>query len=220
MSKNTSNLPLEEQIRRVLPNDARINRIEDVVSRRQRGLIILEDIYDPHNAAAVLRSADAFGFQSVYIIFDRQNGLRADRLDKQKFHVGKQSSAGVKKWLDVEIFRSSAEAFAKAKSSGYRIYGTALSETSVDIFSADLTSPDLALALGNEHDGLSPEAIQSCDQILTIPMAGMAQSLNLSVTAAICLFEIHRQRKLNGVDRYLLPEVERQQLAQRMLEKA
>lgn len=171
------------------PPTVRQQKIDRVARARQPGLIVvLEDIHDPHNAAAILRSCDAFGIQDVYFIFDQEKQYNPRR-------VGKSSSSTANKWLTYRIFKSSAECFRALKRQKHVTIGTALADQSEDIFTADLAMSKLALVVGNEHRGLSDYALTHCDRLLTIPMRGMVQSLNVSVTTGICLFEITRQRQ-------------------------
>jgi len=158
------------------------------MARRQPGLVlVLEDIHDPHNAAAVLRTAEGFGVGTVYFIFEREKYYNPKK-------IGKTSSASANKWLDIKVFRSTRDCVADLKNSGYRIFATALSEDSISLFETKFYHGKLALLFGNEHRGLSEEAINLADKKLIIPMRGMVQSLNISVTAAICIFEVTRQR--------------------------
>ena len=175
----------------------RKKKIKKILDYRQRGLVIvLEDIYDVHNALAVLRSADAFGLQNVYFIFDKQKKFNP-------YKIGKSSSSTANKWLNYKFFKSSCDCINYLKDKGYKILATVLDENSEDIFDFKLNDKKIAVFLGNEKKGLSREVIKNCDYKLYIPMTGMVQSLNISVTAGIVLYEITRQRKKRGVDLYL-----------------
>lgn len=169
----------------------RLKKIKKVAAHRQQGIIVLEDIFDPHNAAAALRTADAFGFQKIYFIFEKGKRFSPRR-------VGQVSSASANKWLDFEIFASTKECFKKLKRQGYSIVGTVLDAKAKSIYKTKFTTPKIALVLGNEHAGLSQHAIEMSDAHVYIPMSGFIQSLNLSVTAAICMYEISRQRRPGG----------------------
>lgn len=170
-----------------MPTPERLEKITRVASLRQEGVLVLEDIYDPHNAEAVLRSCDAFAFQRVCFIFDKQKPFNPRK-------VGKTSSSSANKWLDFEIFNSTKECLESLKSDGYEIIATVLEEDSENLYESDLSNPKIALMLGNESRGLSKEAVEMSDRKIMIPMKGMVQSLNLSVTASVFLFEINRQR--------------------------
>ena len=176
---------------------ARRRRIKQVVAQRQKGLVVvLEDIHDPHNAAAVFRSADGFGVQEVFLIFNQEKYFNPKR-------IGKASSASANKWLDFKTYRSVEACFKQLKKQGFCIVATVAGEKAESIFTARFKEDKIALVFGNEHRGLSFEAVELADRKITIPMRGMVQSLNLSVTAAICLFEVTRQR-LRRISRYKL----------------
>ena len=164
----------------------RQDKIKRVMGQRHEGIIVLEDIHDPHNAAAVWRSCDAFGFGKVYLIFGQE-----ERFDPKQ--VGKASSSSANKWLDFEVFASTEECFKKLKEEGHTIYVTVVDKeaTSLDKISFEQKP---AVCFGNEHRGLSETAIKMADHKMYIPMKGMVQSLNLSVTAGIIMWEMTRQK--------------------------
>jgi len=190
----------------------RAAKIAALVNNRQQGIIVLEDITDPHNAAAVLRSCDSFGFHTIYFIFHEEKGFNPEK-------IGKLTSASANKWLEFEIFTTTAACFTKLKQDGFISVATALTDKSESIFEIDLTEPKLALVFGNEHRGLSEEALALCDKTLLIPMRGMVQSLNLSVTAALCMFETTRQRQHFPQEKYSLPPEEKARIQQQLQEK-
>lgn len=173
---------------------------------------MLEDIHDPHNAEAVFRSCDAFGFQRVCLVFDQEEPFDPRR-------VGKLSSSSANKWLDFEVYASARECLEELHAEGYEVAATVADGGAEELYAAALTAPRIAVMLGNENRGLSPEAVALADRKLTIPMAGMVRSLNLSVTAAIVLFEVTRQRRRAGMERYLLPGDERDALLARLDER-
>ncbi|MYK26941.1 MAG: RNA methyltransferase [Dehalococcoidia bacterium] len=189
-----------------MPTPERMQRYRDVAARRQQGVVVLEDIHDPHNAEAVFRSCDAFGFQRVCLIFDEEEPFDPRR-------VGKLSSSSANKWLDFEVYSSARECLDALHEEGFEVVATVAEGETEELYGAELTAPRIAVMLGNENRGLSPEAVALADRRLTIPMAGMVRSLNLSVTAAIVLFELTRQRGQAGVEQYLLPADEREALA-------
>ena len=128
----------------------------------------------------------------LYIIFDKERPFDP-RL------VGKNSSSSANKWIDFKIFSKTEDAYAELKSQGYKIYATALTDEAESIYETDFIAQNkVAIALGNENRGLSKFAIDQADSCIIIPMLGMLQSLNLSVTASICMFELNRQRLVSG----------------------
>ena len=166
----------------------RLQKIQRVAANRMQDVIVLEDIYDPHNAAAVLRTADAFGIQKVCFIFKKQKKFNPKK-------IGKTTSSSANKWLDFEVFNSAKDCFKKLKRQGYTVVATVLDAKAKSIFKTKFTEKKIALCFGNEHSGLSPEAIKESDVHIYIPMQGFVQSMNLSVTAAICMYELFRQRQ-------------------------
>jgi len=179
---------------------------------RQQGVIVLQDIYDPHNAEAVFRTADALGFQRICLIFEQEQAF-------DPLRVGKQSSSSANKWLSYESYQSTAECLGTLREVGYEIVATTVEGDCESVFNAQLDATKIALMLGNEHRGLSDEALDLSDRRLTIHMRGMVQSLNMSVTAAICLYEITRQRLARGMEHYLLREDERAELLGDLLKR-
>jgi tRNA (guanosine-2'-O-)-methyltransferase len=188
----------------------RRERIAEVAALRQQGVVVLEDIADPHNARAVFRSCDAFGIQRVCLIF----------IEEQPFDPRmaiKRVARGSSKWLDFEVFRNTDECLGRLRDDGYELWATALSEAAVPLQEARFTKPRTAFIFGNEHHGLTDTALGYARHQLTITLRGMVQSLNLSVTAAICLAELTRQRLAQGMEQFLLPEAERARLAEDFL---
>jgi tRNA (guanosine-2'-O-)-methyltransferase len=175
----------------------RQEKIRAVVKNRQAGfIVVLEDIHDPHNAAAILRTCDAFGVQDVWFIFDKEKRYNPKR-------IGKSSSSSANKWLSFKVFNSTQDCLKVLKKSGYEIIATALTQKSKNLFKTKLLHKKIALLVGNEHQGLSELAIKSADKVIAIPMQGMVQSLNVSVTAGIFISEIYRQRQ-KGLKKYQL----------------
>ena len=185
-------------------SEARLNKIKTVAGARQEGIVVLEDIHDPHNAAAVLRSCEGFGIHKVYYIFDK-----GERFNPRR--VGKATSSSANKWLEFEIFSSAKECYKKLKKQGYKIFATVLDNKAKSLYKTDLKGPKTALVFGNEHRGLSKEAVDLSDTHIYIPMQGFVQSFNLSVTAAITLSEMFRQRQAQA-KKYLLPKKSREKL--------
>jgi tRNA (guanosine-2'-O-)-methyltransferase len=190
--------------------ERRERRIEEAAAGRQQGAVVLEDIRDPHNAEAVFRSCEAFGFQRVCLIFEQEQPF-----DPQL--IGKASSASANKWLSFSIYESTTDCLAELRAAGYEVLATVLDPSAESVYDARFDASRIAMLLGNEQQGLSEQALALADRKLTIPMRGLVQSLNLSVTAAICLYEITRQRLLTGMEQYALPQSERDELAARWL---
>ncbi len=183
----------------------RRTKIRNVVESRQQGVVVIENVHDPHNAAAIFRNCDAFGFQRVCLIFENEKPFNPKKL-------GRSTSSSANKWLNFEIYNSTEACLKQLKSEGYEIIATVLEEDSESLLTAQLPCPKIALLLGNEHRGLSQKAISMADRKIMLPMAGMVQSLNLSVTAGIFLYEVLRQRRLSEECSYGLPEQEKTDL--------
>jgi len=169
----------------------RIEKVKRIVANKQEGIIVLEDIHDPHNAQAVIRSCECFGFHNVYLVFDKEKNFNPTEM-------GKLASSSANKWLDYKYFKNTAECYQDLKAQGYSIHATILDESARSIHDQDFTlNKKIALVFGNEHAGISEYAAKNSDHHIYIPMQGMIQSLNLSVTAAICMYEVSRQRIKN-----------------------
>ncbi|MBX2861071.1 MAG: RNA methyltransferase [Vampirovibrio sp.] len=191
----------------------RTEKIHRLVRQRQQGVVVLEDINDPHNAGAVFRTCDALGFHDIHIIFEQQTPRFDPHADV------KASSTAVNRWLNFHVHHTTKDCLQALKANGYELIATILDDTSESLFEAELLTPKTALMMGNEHRGLSDTAIQMADRKLILPMAGMAQSMNLSVTTALFLFEISRQRHQAGIDAYRLSPSEQQALLDKYLDR-
>lgn len=180
----------------------RIERLRRAAGLRQPDLhVVLENVHDRHNVAAVFRTCDAVGVGTVHLIYTHE------RFPKR---ISTQSSAGVQKWTEAVRHESIEACYTALRGEGCRIYASALGEGSIELFDLELSGP-VALVFGNEHRGLSAEAIELADGSFTIPMVGLAQSLNISVACAVTLYEAMRQRLRAGSYDRPLPaeEVER-----------
>ncbi len=161
----------------------RRERIHNVLVRRQSDLTVLaEEVHKPHNLSAVIRSCDAVGIGTVHAV--RPTGGVA---------TFSATSASADKWVELVVHENITAAIAALKAQGMRVYAAHLSEGAVDYRAVDYTQP-CAVLLGNERAGVSPVAAELADQHVKIPMLGMVQSLNVSVAAAVILFEAQRQR--------------------------
>ncbi len=162
----------------------RIERIQTVLRKRQPDLtVVMENIHDPHNVSAVLRSCDAVGVMQVELLYTVEKFPR----------IGKKSSSSANKWLERRKHRSVDECYTTLRAEGFSIYATRLDAAAVSLYDLDLTKK-VALVFGNEHRGVSDEAARKADGNFIIPMVGMIQSLNISVACAVSLYEAMRQR--------------------------
>ncbi|MBX2816309.1 MAG: RNA methyltransferase [Saprospiraceae bacterium] len=171
----------------------RQERLRKVASQRQLDVtVLLENVHDPHNISAILRSCDAIGIPKIYL-------LNTDpRLQDDGVHqLSHRSSAGTTKWIEVVIFESISEAVSVLKSTYQRLLCAALVAESDDLYALDLTQ-SAAFVFGNEHEGVSSELQSHCTGSFIIPQVGMVQSLNVSVACAVSLYECYRQRADQG----------------------
>ncbi len=167
----------------------RTERLNTVLDKRQPDLtVVLENVADPHNISAVMRTCDAVGIQDIYIL----NTI----VPKQK-KWGARSSSSAAKWLTVHQFTDIDECFRALRANYSRIYSTHLTEEAVSLFELKLTEP-VALVFGNEHSGLSEDILSRCDGNFHIPQAGIIRSLNISVACAVSLYEAYRQKEIAG----------------------
>lgn len=167
--------------------EARRARIEAVLRARVGSLhVAIEDPQDPHNAAAVVRSAEALGAGAVHVVGGRASGLLSRRVTRGTFY-----------WADVR-HHAAWEAFHGGLPAGMVLAGACVDGPTVDLAQVPIDRP-LCLLFGNEQSGLSARARAACDLQFRIPMTGMAESLNLSVAAGIALFALlERRRALLG----------------------
>ena len=169
--------------------EERQKRIQDVLHHRQNDLtVVLENVHDPHNIAAVMRSCDAVGISEIYV-------LNTGMIPHPKF--GKRSSSSAQKWVNVHQFSEAKYCFEEIRKKYSKIYSTHLDENAVSLYDLELTT-SCALVFGNEHSGITKESLAYCDGNFIIPQVGMIQSLNISVACAVSIFEAFRQKKAAG----------------------
>ncbi|HMQ45925.1 MAG TPA: RNA methyltransferase [Saprospiraceae bacterium] len=170
----------------------RLKKIRQVARQRQADLtVVLENVHDTHNIGAVLRSCDSVGIREVFVLYSDPF------LNPEKITVGKRSSGGTKKWVDVHLYTDTDACFAHVRKNYHQIWATHLDEAASSIYELDFNQ-SMALLFGNEHDGISQASLAHADGNFIIPQVGMAQSLNVSVACAVTLYEAFRQRKDAG----------------------
>jgi tRNA (guanosine-2'-O-)-methyltransferase len=180
----TSSLP-----KFILMTEERRQRIEAVLSKRQNDLtVVLENVFDPHNISAVMRSCDAVGIQEIYVL-----NTKIPRHKKW----GARSSSSAAKWLTVYQFDNAEECFAELRKKYPVILTTHLSADAVSLYELDF-SKAVALVFGNEHSGVGEEIRKMADGNFLIPQMGMIRSLNISVACAVSLYEAFRQKEKSG----------------------
>lgn len=167
----------------------RTKRLTDVLHHRQHDLtVVLENVFDPHNISAVMRTCDAVGIQDIYVV--------TNRIPRHK-KWGPRSSSSADKWLTVHQYEDLALCFSELRKKYSRIYTTHLTSDAQELYNMDLTL-STALVFGNEHSGVSEECRALADGNFIIPQVGIIQSLNISVACAVTLYEAFRQKKEAG----------------------
>ena len=190
--------------------EERTERFKKVAAQRQNNLtIILENVHDQHNIGAVLRTADSVGIKEIYVLYSEPE------LAVKNINLGKRTSSGARKWVDVHFFTETKACFEKVRQNYSTILSTHLDENPTSLYELDLTQ-SVALLFGNESDGISAEALSYSDGNFIIPQMGMVKSLNISVACAITLYEALRQREKKGFydDNKPMPPKEQEALFQ------
>ena len=179
-------------------------KLEYVLSKRQNDItIILENVFDPHNISAVMRTCDAVGVQELYVL-----NTKIPRHKKW----GAKSSSSAAKWLTVHQYEDAQECFYELRKKYSKILTTHLSSDALNLYEIALTQP-VALIFGNEHSGVSEEIRKLADGNFIIPQSGIIRSLNISVACAVTLYEAYRQKALAGhYDKVKLNENVRKEL--------
>jgi tRNA (guanosine-2'-O-)-methyltransferase len=164
-------------------SDDRRARIDAVLADRLASVTcVVEDVYDPHNAAAAIRSCEGLGLSELHVV---ERGTRFDPTSAV--------TLAAHRWIDIHHHASVAEAAASLRARGFTVYAT-LPDTTATIDTIDVSRP-VALVFGNEHDGMTDEAIAACDGAVAIPMHGMTRSFNLSVSVALAISKIAERRR-------------------------
>jgi tRNA (guanosine-2'-O-)-methyltransferase len=180
-------------------------RLEFVLSKRQNDItIVLENVFDPHNISAVMRTCDAVGVQEVYVL-----NTKIPRHKKW----GAKSSSSAAKWLTVNQFEDVEECFSALRKKYSKILTTHLSNDALNLYTIDFTQ-SLALVFGNEHNGVSEEIRNKADGNFIIPQQGIIRSLNISVACAVALYEAYRQK--NEAGHYKKTKLDKQDLGRLM----
>ena len=167
----------------------RQERILNVLNKRQQDItVVLENVFDPHNISAVMRSCDAIGIQEIYIL--------NTRIPPHK-KWGAKSSSSANKWLTIHQFNNVLDCFSALRKKYDIILTTHLAGDALPLHKIDFTRC-IALIFGNEHDGVSEEIRKLADGNFIIPQVGMIRSLNISVACAVTLYEAFRQKMNAG----------------------
>jgi tRNA (guanosine-2'-O-)-methyltransferase len=193
--------------------DKRKDLFRKVIAERTRHFTVaIEDIYQPHNASAVVRSCEIFGVQDVHVI---QN--------KYKFYASNQVAKGAQKWLDFKLFKekntnNTLACIDDLRKNGYQIIATTPHNNSCVLQDFDITQKS-AFFFGVEKEGLSKDVMDNADGYLKIPMVGFTESLNISVAAAIILQSMNEKLKKSNV-KWQLTDLEKNELYLKWLQKS
>lgn len=167
----------------------RRQRLISVLNKRQPDLtVVLENVFDPHNISAVMRTCDAVGIQEIYVL--------TNKIPRHK-KWGARSSSSAAKWLTIHQFEDAHECFAALRKKYSKVYTTHLSSDAVSLYEINFTE-SVALVFGNEHAGVSEEIRALADGNFLIPQMGIIQSLNISVACAVSIYEALRQKTNAG----------------------
>lgn len=182
----------------------RIALIEKNILLRTRYLsVILEDIKNPQNANAIIRTCDGFGVQDIHVVEN-----------EYEFDIRSKVTKGADKWVNIYRYGSAnaiIEAIQTAKSNGYRVLATTPHDRSISIDEVDISKGKIALIFGSEREGISKSAIEHADEFVHIPMVGFSESFNVSTTVAMCLKTL-RDKMIHKNVSWQLSDVEQQSL--------
>ena len=171
----------------------RVQRMKEVVDLRTRFItVVLEDIYQPHNISAVLRSCDCFGIQDIHVM-----------QGNNKYELNPDVSLGSAQWLNINLYEkeecSTGSLFSQLRKKGYRIIATTPNQSGAAYPRKLNLDKPIALIMGSEVTGLSTEAIENADEKLEIPMFGFTESFNISVATALILQTLRNRLHLENV---------------------
>jgi tRNA (guanosine-2'-O-)-methyltransferase len=188
----------------------RLTTLNKVLDERTNYIsVVLEDIFQTHNASAVLRSGDCFGIQNVHVIENRYSYME-----------NKDVAMGSSQWLSIRRFNqkenNTLDAIKAVRDAGYRIVATTPHTNDVLIKDLDLSKGKIALFFGSEKPGLSDIVMNNADEFVRIPMYGFTESFNISVSAALCLYELTTKLRNSDIDWHLSPAERTELLAQWM----
>ena len=193
--------------------ERRRNLFEKVLNERTRHFTVaIEDIFQPHNASAVVRTCDIFGVQDMHVIEN-----------KYKFYASRLVAKGAQKWIDFSMYNqkdtnNTLDCIATLKEKGYKIIATTPHNESCLLQDFDVTEK-AAFFFGVEKEGLSKDVMDNADGFLKIPMVGFTESLNISVAAAIILQNMNDKLKASNIN-WQLTELEKREKYQDWLEKS
>ena len=172
----------------ILTDNRKEKFLKVLQNRTKHFTIAIEDVFQMHNASAVMRSCEVFGIQELHVIEERYGKS-----------IDKEIAMGAQKWVDIHTYDNVSNCVATLKRKGYQIIATTPHENDYLLDDFDISKPS-ALFFGTERDGLSEEILQQADGFLKIPMVGFTESLNISVSAAIIIQNIMNRLRHSSLD--------------------
>lgn len=210
MVENIDRIKREVEVLKEFTGNERFDRLESRLRFRTRHMVLaLEDVFHPHNASACIRSAEAFGLQEIHAV---QSLCR--------FSPSHDIVRGTDQWIDIKRWGTTSELVAHLRERGYRIVVTGPRENGSTLESFDAESSPFALFMGTEKTGISDWLIDEADDSIFIPMTGFAESLNISVSAAIITQELTRRIRLMEPGKWQLSEDDREVVLAKWLRKS
>lgn len=171
----------------ILTDNRKEKFLKVLQNRTNHFTVAIEDVFQMHNASAVMRSCEVFGIQKLNVIEQRYGKS-----------IDKEIAMGAQKWVDINSFDTVSACITDLRNKGYQIIATTPHENDCLLEDFDITKPS-ALFFGTERDGLSDEILQQADGFLKIPMVGFTESLNISVSAAIILQNLSTRLRNSNV---------------------
>ena len=178
----------------ILTDNRKAKFLKVLQNRTKHFTVVVEDVFQMHNASAVMRSCEVFGIQELNVIEERYGKS-----------IDKEIAMGAQKWVDINKFDNVSNCVETLKNKGYQIIATTPHENDCLLDDFDISKPS-ALFFGTERDGLSQEVLQKADGFLKIPMAGFTESLNISVSAAIIIQNLTNRLRQSEIDWHLTEE--------------
>ncbi len=175
----------------ILTENRKAKFLKVLENRTKHFTVVVEDVFQMHNASAVMRSCEVFGIQELNVIEQRYGKS-----------IDKEIAMGAQKWVDINKFDNVSNCVETLKNKGYQIIATTPHENDCLLDDFDISKPS-ALFFGTERDGLSEEIMQKADGFLKIPMAGFTESLNISVSAAIIIQNLTNRLRQSDIDWHL-----------------
>jgi tRNA (guanosine-2'-O-)-methyltransferase len=175
--------------------ERRLQRMRTVLTQRTRYLsVMLEDIFQPHNASAVLRSCECFGIQDVHIVEDRN-----------QYTISRDVALGASRWLDLHRWQASSghtveNCCDELSRRGYRLVAATPRQDAVPLEAFDITAGPVVMMFGTELNGLTSAALERATEAVHVPMYGFTESFNISVSAALILRELSARMRASEVN--------------------